>query len=175
MLVASFVKHNDNDRQRARVCNSATVMGILLKCPSPLKQSGVWSEPRSILFLATIEPWDGRGWCLDDPPGRSIRGVIWDRPVIDSSFRNGYPLVCGDLEGDGNDGIAAGYRGAGTSLYLYQCLDASGTRWGRVLLDNEMAASCAAIADVSGDGRLDIVAIGSATANGKWYENLGGN
>jgi hypothetical protein len=36
-----------------------------------------------------------------------------------------------------------------------------------------MAASCLAIADINGDGRPDIVAVGSSTANVKWYENLG--
>jgi hypothetical protein len=36
-----------------------------------------------------------------------------------------------------------------------------------------MAASSCAIADLNADGRPDIVCIGSATANLKWYENKG--
>ena len=42
------------------------------------------------------------------------------------------------------------------------------------ILDNGgMAAAACAVADLNGDGRPDIVCIGSATANLKWYENLG--
>jgi hypothetical protein len=36
-----------------------------------------------------------------------------------------------------------------------------------------MAASCAVMADMNGDGRPDVVAIGASTGNVKWYENLG--
>jgi hypothetical protein len=75
------------------------------------------------------------------------------------------------LDGDGNDEIVAGFRGPGTSLYVYYAADSSGENWKRQLLDGEMAASGVAIADVNGDGRLDVVAIGSSTGNVKWYEN----
>jgi hypothetical protein len=36
-----------------------------------------------------------------------------------------------------------------------------------------MAASGCVVADLNGDKRIDIVCIGSSTANLKWYENLG--
>ena len=42
-----------------------------------------------------------------------------------------------------------------------------------MLDEGGMAAAACAIADLNGDGRPDIVCIGSATANLKWYENLG--
>ena len=35
------------------------------------------------------------------------------------------------------------------------------------------APAACAIADLNGDGRPDIACIGAATANLKWYENLG--
>jgi len=36
-----------------------------------------------------------------------------------------------------------------------------------------MAASGLDVADLNGDGRLDVIAVGTATTNVKWYENLG--
>jgi len=96
-------------------------------------------------FLATIEPWhdDKVVVYTEGKPGES-----WNRHVIDPDFHDGHALACADLDGDGHDEIVAGYRGPGTSLYVYYAADASAANWERQLLDAEMAASCVAIADV---------------------------
>jgi len=120
-------------------------------------------------FLATIEPWHGDQVVVYSEAGP---GELWTRRVIDPGFHEGHALACADLDGDGNDEIVAGFRGPGTSLYVYYAVDASGLNWERQLLDAEMAASGMAIADVNGDGRKDVVAIGSSTGNVKWYQNL---
>ena len=122
-------------------------------------------------FLATIEPWHGDQVVVysEAPPGE-----LWPRHVIDPNFHEGHALACADLDGDGNDEIVAGFRGPGTSLFVYYAADNSGLNWERQLLDAEMATSGLAIADINGDGRKDIVAIGSSTGNVKWYENLSG-
>ncbi|HEX5411189.1 MAG TPA: FG-GAP-like repeat-containing protein [Terriglobia bacterium] len=119
-------------------------------------------------FLATIEPWHGDKVVIY-PQGQA---GFSQRHVIDSSFNGGHALDCADLDGDGNDEIIAGYRGEGTSLFIYRATDESGAAWERQTLDTEMAASGLAIADINGDGRPDIVAVGSSTANVKWYENV---
>ena len=121
-------------------------------------------------FLATIEPWHGEQVAVyfqDRPNGE------WNRQVIDSSFHDGHALVCADLNGDGNDEIVSGFRGPGTSLYVYYARDAVGKNWERQTLDTEMAAACVAIADINRDGHPDVVAIGASTGNIMWYENLG--
>jgi len=122
-------------------------------------------------FLATIEPWHGNQVVVYTK-GNKSKGFE-RRQVIDTSFRNGHALVCADLDGDGNDEIVAGYRGPGTSLFIYHAPDQLGTAWERETLDTNMAASGVVIRDINGDGRQDIVAVGSTTANVKWYENLG--
>jgi hypothetical protein len=121
-------------------------------------------------FLATIEPWHGEQVVVyfEGKPRE-----LWTRHVIDTSFREGHALACADLDGDGNDEIVAGFRGPGTSLYVYYAADASGMNWERQLLDTEMATSGVVIADLNGDARKDVVAIGASTGNVKWYENRG--
>lgn len=123
-------------------------------------------------FLAAIEPWHGNNVVVYTPD--SGPESSWQRSVIDTTFNEGHALICADLDADGDDEIIAGYRGKGYGLYIYDCLDSRGKRWERIALDEgDMAASGVAIADINGDGRLDIICVGTATSNIKWYENLG--
>ena len=125
-------------------------------------------------FLATIEPWHGDKVVVYLEPGsKAERSKLWERRVIDSSFRDGHALACADLDGDGNDEIVAGFRGPGTSLYVYYATDSSGTKWERQQLDTDMAASGVVVADLNSDSRPDVIAIGASTGNVKWYENAG--
>ena len=121
-------------------------------------------------FLATIEPWHGEQVVVYF---ENKQGGLWLRRVIDDTFRDGHALACADLDGDGDDEIVAGYRGPGTSLYVYTATDSSGSKWERQALDTDMAAAGVVIADLNGDGRPDVVAIGASTGNLKWYENPG--
>ena len=65
-------------------------------------------------------------------------------------------------------------RGARGSVHFFYARDAAGAEWLHEIVDaQEMSGSGCAVADINGDGRLDVVMIGSATANLKWYENIG--
>jgi aldos-2-ulose dehydratase/isomerase family protein/VCBS repeat protein len=120
-------------------------------------------------YLAAIEPWHGHQVAIYQPAKSG-----WQRKVIDDSLVDGHTIWTGDLNGDGNDEVVAGYRGKGRSVFVYYPEDAKGARWSKHDLDEGgMAAAACAIADLNGDGRKDIACIGSATANLKWYENRG--
>jgi len=120
-------------------------------------------------FLCTIEPWHGNQVVVYHWQGQS-----WQRQVIDTSLNDGHVLLTSDLNQDGRDEIIAGYRGQGRSVYIYSAEDPKGNRWSRQVLDDGgMGAAGCAVADLNGDGRLDIACIGTATTNLKWYENLG--
>jgi len=123
-------------------------------------------------FLATIEPWHGDKVVVYTPGPEP--SSLWQRTVIDATFHEGHALLCADVDADGEDEIIAGYRGKGRSLYIYDCVDPAQVRWRRFPLDEgDMAASGLDVADVNADGRLDIICVGTATSNVKWYENLG--
>ena len=84
---------------------------------------------------------------------------------------DGHTIWTADLNGDGTDEIMAGFRGGSHSVFVYY---ADGEGWAkRVLDDGGITAAACAAADLNGDGRIDVACIGSATANLKWYENLG--
>lgn len=123
-------------------------------------------------ILASVEPWHGNEVVVytADAAGR------WERHVIYSELTEGHEVCVGDFNGDGRDDIVAGDRGKGkvASAHIFFALDDAGAKWDHRVLDNMgMSASGCAVADMNGDGKPDIVLIGSATGNLKWYENLG--
>jgi hypothetical protein len=120
-------------------------------------------------FLAAIEPWHGNEVAVYTQIHKR-----WERNVIDTTLVDGHTIVTGDLDGDGRDEIVAGYRGTGRSVYLYRASDSNGKQWTKTKLDDGgIGAAACAIADLNGDGKLDVTCIGSATTNLKWYENVG--
>jgi hypothetical protein len=117
-------------------------------------------------FIAVIEPWHGNHVAM-----YRQRGGTWERQVLDSSLVDGHTIHVADFNGDGNDEVVVGYRGGDHNLYAYRYY---GENWHRQMLDEGgMGAAACTVADLNGDGRPDIACIGSATANLKWYENLG--
>ena len=72
----------------------------------------------------------------------------------------------------------AGDRAKGeiSTSHVFYAQNDEGTEWRHETLDPMgMSASGCQVVDINGDGRLDIVMIGGATHNIKWYENLGVN
>jgi hypothetical protein len=123
-------------------------------------------------FLAAVEPWHGNEvvvYTEDKDHG-------WQRKVIFNELIEGHEVCVGDLNADGRDDIVAGDRGKGkiASAHVFYSQDDAAREWRHEVLDHMgMSASGCSVADMNHDGRLDIVLIGGATTNIKWYENMG--
>ena len=103
------------------------------------------------------------------------------RQVIDDNLKWGHAVWCADLDGDKNDELIIGVRddksdkaGERRGVRLYKALDDKGTKWARHILDDGgIAVEDLAAADLDGDGRIDIVAVGRQTHNIRIYWNRG--
>ena len=96
--------------------------------------------------------------------------------MIDSSLNEGHALACGDLLGVGSDQVVIGWRGKDAQgkvgIKVFIPTDKEGKEWSQRLLDdNTMACEDLCLADLNGDGKLDVVASGRATKNVKIYFN----
>ena len=127
-------------------------------------------------FYTTIEPWHGNQVVVYTQPKP---GGEWVRHVIDTELKWGHGLWCADLDGDGNDEIIVGVRDPfnekiRSGVNVFRATDATGTKWEKNVIDNGgVAVEDLACADLNGDGKIDIVAVGRATGNVKIYWNQG--
>ena len=140
--------------------------------PQPWPKSGASDVKLGRLgaqtFLATIEPWHGNEVVIYRQAGGA-----WTRQMIDDQIANGHTIVALDIDNDGRDEVVVGQRGGARSLMLYTA-SADGASWSkRVIDEGGMAGAGCAAADLNADKRVDVVCIGTATANLKWYENIG--
>ena len=132
--------------------------------------------PNKAPFIATIEPMHGTQAVVYARPEGGAE--LWKRNVLDSSLNDGHAVACGDILGNGSDQIVVGWRGKAANgkvgLKLFVPLDPAGAKWETTVIDdNQMACEDLLLADLNGDGKLDIVAAGRATKNVKIYLNEG--
>jgi hypothetical protein len=132
-------------------------------------------------FITTIEPMHGNELVVYRASATQFSsGEDWTsrRVVLDDKLVQGHGLATGDLLGIGSDQVVAGWRGGGTpgakvGINLYVAADARGETWKRhaAIDDNTMACEDLKVADLNGDGRLDVIAAGRATKNVVIYWN----
>ncbi len=122
-------------------------------------------------FLTSVEPMHGTQLAVYV---QSANDPTWIRHVIDSGFVRGHALWTADFDGDGTDEIAFGHSDTPQTfgVNVYHAVSKDGTVWKKHVLDEGgMATEDLVVADLTGDGRPDIVAGGRATHNVKLYVN----
>ncbi|HEY0456495.1 MAG TPA: FG-GAP and VCBS repeat-containing protein [Verrucomicrobiae bacterium] len=133
-------------------------------------------------FIATVEPMHGNQlafYTSNSRTGNTPGAVLWRRHLLDDTLVDGHALACGDFAGTGSDQIVVGWRAMGKAdakvgIKMFTPLDPEGKNWKQTLIDdNGMACEDLCVADLDGDGKLDIIAAGRATKNVKIYFNMG--
>jgi hypothetical protein len=130
-------------------------------------------------FFATVEPMHGNEVCYTTvaEAAGSTHEYLPMRTVLDDTLVEGHALACGDLLHLGHDQIVVGWRGkandrlgkVGIKMFVS---DEKGENWTQHLIDdNTMACDDLVLADLNGDGKLDIIASGRRTKNVKIYWN----
>ncbi len=130
-------------------------------------------------FVATIEPWHGNQVVVYTPS--KAPKALWERRVLDDQLKWGHAVWCADLDGDGDDELVIGVRdnlsdraGQKCGVRICKSVDGRWQKWERLLLDEGgVAVEDLAVADLDGDGRPDIVAVGRASHNARIYWNKG--
>ena len=122
-------------------------------------------------ILAGVEPMHGNQLTVYTFPKNS---QIPLRQVLTSNLNQAHALGVADLLGSGNDQVVVGWRDpnkenkVGVKLFIPQNPDY--TEWEEVWIDdNGMACEDLQLADLNGDGQLDIIAAGRASHNLKIY------
>lgn len=141
--------------------------------------------PSGRRLLASIEPFQGNEVVVNTPAVTVFGSISWtrNRVELDDSLNTGQALATGDLLGDGWDQVVAGWRGPTPSadgstggIKVYAPLDKRGYRWKlNAVVDKNIACEDLKLADLNGDGKLDIIACGGATHNVViyWNETVG--
>jgi hypothetical protein len=99
--------------------------------------------------------------------------------VVDEQLKWGHAVWCADLDGDGDEELVIGVRddrsgkaGEKRGVRVYKATDSKGAKWRRQFVDEGgVAVEDLAVADLDGDGRPDIVAVGRQTHNIRIYWN----
>ncbi|WP_245189518.1 FG-GAP repeat domain-containing protein [Lunatimonas salinarum] len=125
-------------------------------------------------FLTGIEPLHGNLLTTYIPSNGTFKKENLKRSLVTDQLNQGHGLAAVDLLNQGQDQLVVGWREKNTTGKIgIQLYIPNGTKgWDLIWIDEGgMACEDLQVADLNGDGKLDIIASGRATNNLKIYWN----
>ncbi|QDS93335.1 FG-GAP repeat protein [Roseimaritima multifibrata] len=123
-------------------------------------------------FAATIEPMHGTDAVVYEL-GDFFAAASPKRTVLTDQLRGGHALAVADIDGDKSDEIIVGYREPNPQVGIVMFDHQPDGTWTEHRIGSQVACEDLVVADVTGDGKLDIIAGGRATRNVVLYVNQG--
>jgi hypothetical protein len=101
-------------------------------------------------------------------------GTTWLKRIVNTNADGAMAVVAADFDADGDVDLASASAND-DSLTWYESFDGTGTAWiVRNITTAADGAAALAVADVDGDGRLDLLAASELDDTVAWYRNAGG-
>ena len=127
-------------------------------------------------YIATIEPWHGYQvvvYTRPTEPGQTL----WQRHVLDDELKWGHGVWCANLDDDEDQELVIGVRDDRDSqrrcgLRVFDPQDSHGKEWRRQIVNaGGVNIEDLTTADLNGDGRQDVIAVGRQSHNVRIYWN----
>lgn len=125
--------------------------------------------PNGRRFIATVEPKHGSVSAVYAEPPK--QGSLWEPiKILDDALKDGHAVACADFLGVGSDQVVVGWRAMNDpgvpGIKMFTPLDKDAIEWRDTRISSEkVAVEDIKVADLNGDGRVDIVAAARQTKN----------
>ncbi|PHS11178.1 MAG: hypothetical protein COA78_10185, partial [Blastopirellula sp.] len=125
--------------------------------------------PNGKRFIVAIEPMHGTTAAVYVESDK--KGELWEPlNVLDEALKDGHALACADFLGVGSDQIIVGWRAMNAKgvpgIKMFTPMDKDGKTWRETVISSgQVAVEDIKVADLNGDGKVDIVAAARQTKN----------